>query len=89
MPERRHGGDRDVDLMTGKPSASWPSWLPRRLLTVTDVAEIFQISPRTARRMIDSGKLPRAPLGRLVRVRPEAVVDLLNGQRATIVDNSD
>jgi hypothetical protein len=50
--------------------ASWPIWLPRRLLTIDDLARIFQISPRTARRMVDSGLLPRAPLGRLVRVRP-------------------
>lgn len=74
--------------MTTQSLTSWPSWLPRRLLTIEDLAEIFQVSTRTARRMVDSGRLPRAPLGgRVVRVRPEAVVALLNGQEAAEEDH--
>jgi excisionase family DNA binding protein len=88
MPERRDGSIQGVELMTGDASASWPIWLPRRLLSIDDLSRIFQVSPRTARRMVDSGRLPRAPLGRLVRVRPETVLALLNGQQVTRVDNN-
>jgi excisionase family DNA binding protein len=80
--------DDTTARVTGEPLESWPVWLPRRLLTIEDLAEILQISRRTARRMIDSGRLPRAPLGRFVRVRPEAVLDLINGHEMTGVDNN-
>ena len=80
-------------------SATWPAWLPRRLLTVEDIAELFHISTRTARRMVDSGELPRVPFGRLVRVRPEDLLQLLDhgpqakyrhkkSSRATVPDTS-
>ncbi len=69
--------------MTGAGS-SWPVWLPRRLLTVEDIAEILRVDARTVRRWIADGRLPRAPLGgRSVRVRPEAVLDLVEGQPPT------
>ena len=80
MPQPPDGNDQTGEVATGEPNASWPGWLPRRLLTIADLAEIFQVSRRTARRMVDSGQLPRVPL-RLVRVRPEAVMDLINAKR--------
>ena len=74
--------------MTGITGSSWPVWLPQRLLTVDDVAEILQVDARTVRRMIGDGRLPRAPLGgRSVRVRPEAVLDLMEGQLTKKVKN--
>jgi excisionase family DNA binding protein len=67
--------------MTGVTGSSWPAWLPCRLLTVDDIAEILRVNPRTVRRMISDGRLPRAPLGgRSVRVRPETVLDLVQGE---------
>jgi excisionase family DNA binding protein len=70
--------------MTGASQSSWPVWLPRRLLTIDDIAETLQVNARTVRRMIGDGRLPRAPLGgRSVRVRPEAVLDLVEGQPPT------
>jgi excisionase family DNA binding protein len=64
--------------MTGGSQSSWPIWLPCRLLTVDDIAQILQVNIRTVRRMIDRGDLPREPLGRLVRVRPEALLEFLD-----------
>jgi excisionase family DNA binding protein len=76
--------------MTGDARSSWPVWLPRRLLTVDDIAEILRVDARTVRRWIADGRLPRAHLGgRVVRVRPEAVLDLVEGQPPTkTVNNS-
>jgi excisionase family DNA binding protein len=39
-----------------------------RLLTVVQVAENWQVSQRTVRRMIDDGRLPVVRLGRAVRI---------------------
>ncbi len=50
--------------------------LPVRLLTVDDVAEMWQVSPRTVRRMIAAGRIPVIRLGRAVRVHPSAVAAL-------------
>jgi excisionase family DNA binding protein len=44
-----------------------------RLLTVDQVAENWQVSPRTVRRMIADGRLPVARLGRAVRIPAKAV----------------
>ncbi len=67
--------------MTGDAEPSWPVWLPCRLLTVDDIAEILRVDARTVRRWISDGRLPRAPLGgRSVRVRPEAVLGLVQGE---------
>jgi len=70
--------------MTANSGSSWPVWLPQRLLTVDDIAEILRVDARTVRRWIADGRLPRAPLGgRSVRVRPEAVLVLVEGQAST------
>jgi excisionase family DNA binding protein len=42
------------------------------LLTVHEVAEKWQISQRTVRRMIADGRLPVIRLGRAVRIRANA-----------------
>jgi excisionase family DNA binding protein len=42
--------------------------IPERLLTVAQVAERCQVSPRSVRRWIDDGQLPVLRLGRSVRV---------------------
>ena len=44
-----------------------------RLLTVDQVAERWQISPRSIRRMIADGRLPVVRIGRAVRIREKEV----------------
>jgi excisionase family DNA binding protein len=44
-----------------------------RLLTVDQVADNWQVSPRTVRRMIADGRLPVTRLGRAVRIPAKAV----------------
>jgi excisionase family DNA binding protein len=39
-----------------------------RLLTVNQLAELWQVSSRTVRRMIKDGRLPVVRLGRAVRI---------------------
>ena len=53
--------------------------LSSRLLTVADVAEILQVSPRTVRRIIAAERLPVIRLGRAVRVHPAALAALMDG----------
>jgi len=43
-----------------------------RLLTVDQLAELWQISQRTVRRMISDGRLPVVRFGRAVRIRARA-----------------
>jgi excisionase family DNA binding protein len=42
----------------------------QRLLTVADVAERWQVHPRTIRRMIKKKKIPAIRIGRAVRIHP-------------------
>jgi excisionase family DNA binding protein len=46
---------------------------PPRLLTVPDVADQVQVSPRTVWRWIADGSLPCVRIGRMVRVDPDAL----------------
>jgi excisionase family DNA binding protein len=48
-----------------------------RLLTVGQVAERLQVSPRTVWRLIHDGRLPAVRIGRAVRLRPDAVAGLI------------
>lgn len=57
---------------------SLPPWLPRRLATVPEAAELLQVSVRQLRRLIADGRLPAARVGRAVRLRPEALAALLD-----------
>jgi excisionase family DNA binding protein len=45
-----------------------------RLLTVDQLAELWQISQRTVRRMITDGRLPVVRLGRAVRIPAKATM---------------
>jgi excisionase family DNA binding protein len=57
--------------------APYPDWIPPRLLVVEEVATLLQLSPRQVRRMIADGRLTAVHVGRAVRIRPEAVVALI------------
>ena len=43
----------------------------QRLLTVDQVADRWQVSPRTVRRLIKNGRLEVEKISRSVRIRPE------------------
>jgi excisionase family DNA binding protein len=58
-------------------SPSMPDWLPRRLMTVIEAAELLQQSPRQVWRLIADGRLRVTRVGRSVRVTPEAIAALL------------
>jgi excisionase family DNA binding protein len=59
-------------------SPSLPDWLPGRLVTVPEAAELLQVSVRQIRRLIADGRLPATRVGRTVRLRPEALAALLD-----------
>jgi excisionase family DNA binding protein len=44
-----------------------------RLLTVDQLAELWQVSSRTVRRMVADGRLPVVRIGRAVRIPAKAV----------------
>ena len=44
----------------------------QRLLTVDQLADRWQVSPRTIRRMIKNGQIPVIRIGRSVRIHPRA-----------------
>jgi excisionase family DNA binding protein len=49
-----------------------------KLRTIEETAEILNVSPRTVRRLIDSGALSVHRFRRLVRVSDEAIRELLS-----------
>lgn len=53
-----------------------------QLLTVSQVAEEFQVTTQTIRNWIDHGTLPAAKIGRAFRVRREDVEALLTRAQA-------
>ena len=48
-------------------------------LSITDVAEILNITPATVRRHIKSNDLPHIKVGRLVRIPKDALIGYLHG----------
>jgi excisionase family DNA binding protein len=58
-------------------SLQLPDWLPRRLMSVTEVAKVINQSPRQVWRYISDGRLQVIRLGDSVKVTPEAVAALL------------
>ena len=58
-------------------SPSLPDWIPRRLMTVDEAAELLQLSIRQTWRLIADGRLQVKRVGRSVRVTPEAIAALL------------
>ena len=52
-----------------------------KLRTIDETAELFDVSTRTVRRLIDSGALPVHRLGRLVRISDADIAALLAATR--------
>ena len=75
--------DPDVPrLMDGAPDRT-PRDSEAELLTVRDVAEMLQISPRTVRRWREDGRLPRAiVIGGVTRWSRDDIVRFLEDLRA-------
>jgi predicted DNA-binding transcriptional regulator AlpA len=61
--------------MTSSPPL--PEWMPRRLISVPEVAELIDQSERQVWRYIADGRLQVIRLGNSVKATPEAVVALL------------
>ena len=61
--------------MTSSPQL--PDWLPRRLISVPEIAELINESERQVWRYIRDGRLEVIRLGGSVRATPEAVARLL------------
>ena len=59
-------------------TAPLPPWIPRRLLTVKEVADLLHLSTRQVRRMIAQNDIQAVRLGRSVRIRPEALAATLD-----------
>jgi excisionase family DNA binding protein len=59
-------------------SVSLPAWLPRRLVTVAEAAELLHVSARHLRRLIARGELEATRVGGTVRLSPEALAALIN-----------
>jgi excisionase family DNA binding protein len=53
-----------------------------RLHTIDEAAELLNMSPRTVRRLIESGALPVHRFGRLVRIADADLVVLLAASRS-------
>ena len=51
-----------------------PSPYPEAVYTVTEVATMFRISPKTVRGLIRQGELPAMRLGRAYRI-PQSIID--------------
>ena len=51
---------------------------PRKLRTIDECAELWQVSPRTVRRKIKSGALRVLRIGRLVRISDDDADDFLD-----------
>ena len=56
---------------------SLPAWLPRRLVSLAEAAELLHVSVRHLRRLIDKGELEPTPVGGAVRLSPEALAAFL------------
>jgi excisionase family DNA binding protein len=62
-------------------SGNKPRGMSRRsLLTVAETAEILNVSSRMIRRLIKDKKLPIVRVGRAVRIRPEVLDTLIDGE---------
>lgn len=49
------------------------------VLSISDVAEILNVTPATVRRHIKTNDLPHIKVGRLVRIPKDFLIDLLHG----------
>ena len=57
-----------------------PAGLPAQMLTAAEAARVLNLSLRSVRRLIKEKKLPAIRIGRLVRIRREALAALINGE---------
>jgi excisionase family DNA binding protein len=65
-------------LTPGEPMASTATF-PRRLVSLTEAAEILAVSPKTVRRYIAAGDLEAVRLGRrTIRIKTESLDRLIN-----------
>jgi excisionase family DNA binding protein len=58
-----------------------PTKKTKKLLTMSQVAERWQVSIETVKRRIRSGQLPALKLGRCVRVSPTCLVAYENNRK--------
>lgn len=54
-----------------------------RLLTVHEVADLFQVSSRTVFRWMERGWLPAIRVGNITRIRPEDLEAFFDAHRST------
>jgi excisionase family DNA binding protein len=57
-----------------------PADAPDDLLTTSEVARYLRVSDRMVSRLIRTGKLPAARIGRAVRIRQSYLIDMLDGK---------
>lgn len=50
-------------------------------LSISDVAEILNVTPATVRRHIKKNDLPHIKIGRLVRIPKDFLIDYLHGDQ--------
>ena len=50
-------------------------------LSISDVAEILNVTPATVRRHIKKNDLPHIKIGRLVRIPKDSLIDCLHGDQ--------
>ena len=75
---RRCHGEERVEEEGANMTAPLPAWIPQRLLTVKEVADLLHLSTRQVRRMITQNDIQAVRLGRSVRIRPEALAATLD-----------
>ena len=53
------------------------------VLSISDVAEILNVTPATVRRHIKTNDLPHIKVGRLVRIPKDSLIDYLHGDQTS------
>ena len=72
-----HGDEGD-----GPPTdLSLPAWLPRRLVTVAEAAELLHVSVRHIRRLKKRGEIEPTPAGGPIRFSPETLAAFLRKKK--------
>jgi excisionase family DNA binding protein len=54
------------------------------VLSISDVAEILNITPATVRRHIKSNDLPHIKVGRLIRIPKDSLIGYLHGDLTSV-----
>jgi excisionase family DNA binding protein len=66
-----------------------PDWIPKRLLTLAETAELVSLSYRQVLRLVHGGQLDIVRIGKCVRVRPESIARLLAENTNMITDENE